>query len=53
MTLVGLTFAGQGLGLIRGVRSTMVDDPKWIVIGAAIAAFGILLFWLSQRRRAA
>jgi hypothetical protein len=32
------------------MRSTMVDDPKWIAIGGAIAAFGVVLLWVSQRR---
>ncbi|HEV2010520.1 MAG TPA: hypothetical protein VGS17_05775 [Candidatus Limnocylindria bacterium] len=50
LILVGLTFAGQGLGLIRGARSSMVDDPLWVVIGGAVAAFGFVVLRVSQRR---
>lgn len=38
LLLVGLVWIGQGLGYIKG--SFMTGDPKWFVIGIAVAIVG-------------
>ena len=48
--LVGILFAGQGLGLIPG--SFMTGRTEWAVIGGTMAAVGALgLWWLARPRR--
>ena len=39
MVLVGLTWIGQGLGILAG-GSVMVGDRTWAVIGAVVAIDG-------------
>jgi drug/metabolite transporter (DMT)-like permease len=49
LTLVGLVWIGQGVGLLRG-SSFMVDDIRWSVAGVvAVVAGGVLL--VGARRR--
>jgi hypothetical protein len=48
--LVGILFAGQGLGLIPG--SYMTGRTEWAVIGGTMAAVGALgLWWLARPKR--
>jgi len=48
--LVGLLFAGQGLGLIPG--SFMTGRTEWAVIGGTMAAVAALgLWWLARPSR--
>ena len=50
--LVGLLFAGQGLGYIPWPRTSfMISDMHWAIYGAGIAAVGLVLVLLSRRRR--
>ena len=49
LTLVGLVWIGQGLGLLRG-SSFMVDDVRWAIAGLAAALIGGSLA-ISARRR--
>jgi uncharacterized membrane protein YidH (DUF202 family) len=48
LALVGLVFAGQGLGLIPG--SSMTGDRKWFYIGLVMAVVGVVLIILAVRR---
>ena len=41
VVLVGVVFAGQGLGFISG--SVMTNDPKWFWIGSAMVVVGLAL----------
>jgi hypothetical protein len=51
--LVGLLFAGQGLGAISWPpNSFMISDAHWVYYGVGIAAAGLVLIWFSQRRGA-
>ena len=45
IVLIGLTFIGQGLGILAG-RSFMVGDRTWAVIGTIVAIIGV---WLGRR----
>jgi hypothetical protein len=47
--VVGLVFAGQGLGLIPG--SFMTGRSEWAAIGGTMAAVGVLGLWWSLRPR--
>ena len=48
--LVGLLFAGQGLGLIPG--SFMTGRTEWAAIGGTMAAVAALgLWWLARPKR--
>jgi hypothetical protein len=51
MVLIGLTFIGQGLGILAG-GSFMVGDRTWAVIGAVVAIVGAWLVWRTWSRRA-
>jgi hypothetical protein len=47
--LIGVVFAGQGLGLIPG--SYMTGRSEWAAIGGLMAAAGVLgLWWLARPR---
>jgi hypothetical protein len=47
--LIGIGFAGQGLGFIPG--SYMTGRSEWAAIGGTMAAGGVLgLWWLSRPR---
>ena len=48
--LVGLTFFGQGIGLIGGSR--MTGSSFWAVVGAIGVVIAVGIF-LAERRRAA
>jgi hypothetical protein len=50
LLLTGLTFLGQGVGLIPG--SFMTGRIEWAVIGALLAGTAVLLLWLTSRTRA-
>jgi hypothetical protein len=50
VTATGLLFAGQGIGYVRG--SFMTGRIEWAVIGAILAAAGVLGLWWSLRPRA-
>lgn len=47
--LVGLVWAGQGMGLIGG--SSMTNDPTWLVIGVVLIVVGAVLAFFSTRGR--
>ena len=49
LTLVGIVWIGQGLGLLRG-SSFMVDDIRWAIAGLVAAVVGFVLI-VSGRRR--
>jgi hypothetical protein len=51
MLLIGLTFIGQGLGIITG-RSVMVGDRTWAVIGSVMVIAGAWIGWRAWSRRA-
>jgi len=51
LVLAGLTFAAQGLGLTRGVRSAMNDRPEWVAIGGGMFVLALVLLWVTTRRR--
>ena len=45
--LIGIVFAGQGLGLIPG--SYMTGRTEWAAIGGTMAAIAVLgLWWLAR-----
>lgn len=48
--LAGLTFTGQGVGLIPG--SYMTGRTEWAVIGSVLMAIGALGLWWTFRARA-
>ncbi len=48
LTVVGLVWLGQGIGLIGG--SFMTGQPFWAMVGAAMLALAIVLA-VSARRR--
>jgi hypothetical protein len=50
MTLVGLVWIGQGLGVIRN-QSFMVDDVRWAAAGAALLLFAGILIVAARRHR--
>jgi hypothetical protein len=51
LALVGVVWALQGLGVIRG-KSPMVGDPFWAIAGAAlIIGAPIYAYWPRLRRR--
>jgi hypothetical protein len=33
----------QGLGILTAVRSFMVGDPTWVVIGAVVLVIGVVI----------
>jgi len=43
LVLAGLTFTGQGLGILTAGNSPMIGDPKWAVIGTTLVAVGVVL----------
>jgi hypothetical protein len=48
--IVGLFFAGQGLGYIQWpTESFMVSQIKWAYYGAGIAVVGLLLIIMARR----
>ncbi|MBI3746771.1 MAG: hypothetical protein HY264_09695 [Chloroflexi bacterium] len=49
LTLAGLVWIGQGLGILTAGGSFMIGDPRWAVIGAVFAVLGILLAWRARR----
>jgi hypothetical protein len=50
--LVGLLFAGQGLGYVHVPHNSfMIGDMHWTYYGAGIAAAGLVLMFLSRRKR--
>ena len=47
--LIGIVFAGQGLGFIPG--SYMTGRSEWAAIGGTMAAIAVLgLWWLARPR---
>ncbi len=50
VTLTGVVFIGQGLGIIRN-SSAMVDDVRWAIVGAALVVVGALVGWSALRSR--
>ena len=50
LVLAGLTFTGQGLGILTAGTSPMIGDTRWAVIGVTLAAIGAVLAWRSRAR---
>ena len=50
LLLSGLTFLGQGVGLIPG--SFMTGRVEWAVIGGVLAGTAVLLLWFTSRAKA-
>lgn len=50
LTVTGLVWIGQGLGVLRG-SSPMVDDGRWAIAGFALVAGGLLVGWSALRNR--
>ncbi|MET0877165.1 MAG: hypothetical protein ABWY14_08500 [Tardiphaga sp.] len=47
---IGLLWIGQGTGLVAWPRSSfMISQMPWAYYGAALAAAGLGLMWLSRR----
>lgn len=50
--LIGLLWIGQGTGLILWPASSfLLVQTRWAIIGAVLAALGVLLLWRAGRRR--
>lgn len=48
--MMGLLWAGQGLGIIMWPESSfMLADRQWAVNGAVLAAFGLAALWLARK----
>lgn len=47
--LIGITFTGQGVGLIPG--SYMTGRTEWAVIGSVLMAIGAIGLWWTLRPR--
>jgi hypothetical protein len=48
--LIGLLWIGQGTGLVNWPPSSfMIRQTQWAWYGAALAAVGLGLMWLSRR----
>ena len=50
LLLTGLTFLGQGVGLIPG--SFMTGRIEWAVIGGVLAGVAVLLLWFTSCAKA-
>jgi F0F1-type ATP synthase assembly protein I len=50
VVLVGATFAGQGLGYVKG--SVMTGDMTWFWIGGVMVVVGLVLGFFGFMRRA-
>jgi hypothetical protein len=50
LVVVGAVWMAQGLGYLRG-SGFMVGDTRWALIGAALAAGGLILGWTTIRAR--
>ena len=48
-TFSGCTWMGQAAGFLPG--KLMRNDPQWILRGALLAALGVTLLFLANRRR--
>jgi len=47
---IGLLWIGQGTGAVNWPASSfMIKQIEWAGYGAALAAFGLILIWQSQR----
>ena len=47
---LGLVWIGQGSGVIRG-SGFMTGDARWAIVGAVLAAVGVLVAWTAFRAR--
>lgn len=47
ITLIGLVWFGQGIGIIHG--SVMTDDRKWAMIGGIMIVVAVFLWTLGRR----
>ena len=49
--LMGLLWAGQGMGWIMWPETSfMLQDRKWVYIGAATGVLGLVLIGFARRR---
>jgi len=51
LVVVGAVWIAQGVGFLRG-SSFMVGDVRWALIGAVLAAVGVIVGWTAFRSRA-
>jgi hypothetical protein len=52
MVLLGLVWIGQGSGTFPyPAESFMVNQTPWIYWGLLLAAAGLIVIWISRRRR--
>jgi low temperature requirement protein LtrA len=50
LVVIGAVWIAQGLGFLRG-SGFMDGDARWALIGAALAAGGLVLGWTAIRAR--
>jgi len=47
ITVLGVIFALQGKGMLGPPQSFMVNNPRWITYGSAIAVIGLIMMFSS------
>jgi len=47
ITIFGIIFAAQGKGILGPSQSFMVNNPRWIIYGSAIAIMGLIVMLAS------
>ena len=47
ITVLGIIFAAQGKGILGPRQSFMVNNPRWIIYGSAIAIIGLIMMLVS------
>ena len=50
LVIIGAVWVAQGLGFVRG-SGFMDGDMRWALIGAALAAGGLVVAWTAFRAR--
>lgn len=51
VVLLGILWAGQGSGTIPyPPSSAMINQTQWVLYGALLAVFGLVLMWWGRRR---
>jgi len=47
ISVLGIIFAAQGKGILGPSQSFMVNNPRWIIYGSAIAIIGLIVMLAS------
>ena len=47
ITIFGIIFAAQGKGILGPTQSFMVNNPRWIIYGSALAVIGLIMILAS------